>query len=290
MRSLLIASCLSALLGAPVGLALDTAGTNAAADPSHGTKVAEGGSAAKLTEAKSAETKPGDVKAADAKGTDAKASESKAADTKAAETKAGDAKATDAKTVESKGTETTPASTPKPEEGRGSTIVEIKTSEGLIKLELADKEAPVTVKNFVTYVNDKFYDGTIFHRVIDGFMIQGGGYALEADKLVEKPTKAPIVNEAKNGLKNMRGTIAMARTSDPNSATAQFYINQVNNNNLDYPSFDGHGYAVFGKVIDGIDVVDKIAKVKTGVKGGMPDVPLAEVKILSVQVVRAAGH
>lgn len=170
------------------------------------------------------------------------------------------------------------------------TVVEIKTTVGSIKVELADREAPVSVKNFLAYINDKFYDGLIFHRVIKDFMIQGGGYAMVNDKLVEKATKPPIANEAKNGLKNMRGTIAMARTQDPNSATAQFFINHVNNNNLDYPSFDGHGYAVFGKVIEGLDVVDKIAMVKTGVKGGMPDVPLTDVKIISMQLVKAASH
>lgn len=167
-----------------------------------------------------------------------------------------------------------------------NTIVEIKTTEGTIKLELDDKAAPVTVKNFVGYVNDKFYDGTIFHRVIDGFMVQGGGYVAEGDKLNEKPTKASIVNEGKNGLKNDKGTIAMARTPDPNSATAQFFINLVNNDRLNYPAPDGHGYAVFGKVTEGLDVVEKIGKVKTGIKAGMQDVPVADVKILSAVVVR----
>lgn len=178
----------------------------------------------------------------------------------------------------------------KPSGSALGTIVELKTSEGVIKIELNDKEAPITVKNFLSYVEDKFYDGLVFHRVIKDFMIQGGGYIVEGDRLVEKPTKAPIANEAKNGLKNNRGTIAMARTQDPNSATAQFYINHVNNNNLDHPSFDGHGYAVFGKVIEGMDVVDKIANVKTGVRGGMPDVPLNDVKIISIQTVKPAGH
>ncbi len=178
----------------------------------------------------------------------------------------------------------------KPSSGGGGTLVEIKTTEGVIKVELADKEAPITVKNFLAYVDDKFYDGLVFHRVIKDFMIQGGGYSMVNDKLVEKPTKAPIANEAKNGLKNIRGSIAMARTQDPNSATAQFFINHVNNNNLDYPSFDGHGYAVFGKVTVGLDVVDKIASVKTGVKGGMPDVPLTDVKILSIQLLKPASH
>lgn len=172
--------------------------------------------------------------------------------------------------------------------GAKGTVVELKTTEGSIKIELADKDAPITVKNFLAYVNDKFYDGTIFHRVIDGFMIQGGGFTASGDALNEKSTKAPIVNEAKNGLKNDRGTIAMARTSDPNSATAQFFINHVNNERLNHPDPDGHGYAVFGKVIEGLDVVDKIAKTKTGTKGGMGDVPLTEVKIVAAQVVQPA--
>ena len=170
--------------------------------------------------------------------------------------------------------------------GGAGTIVELKTSEGTIKLELADKEAPVSVKNFVAYVNDKFYDGTIFHRVIDGFMIQGGGFTAEGDKLTEKATKASIVNEGKNGLKNERGTVAMARTPDPNSATAQFFVNLVNNDRLNYPNPDGHGYAVFGKVIEGMDVVDKIGKAKTGMKSGMGDVPATDIKILSATVVK----
>ena len=123
----------------------------------------------------------------------------------------------------------------------GGTIVELKTSEGTIKLELADKQAPISVKNFLSYVNDKFYNGTVFHRVIDGFMVQGGGYTIAGDKLNEKPTKAPIANEAKNGLRNDRGTVAMARTSDPNSATAQFFINTVDNDRLNYPQPDGFG-------------------------------------------------
>ena len=178
---------------------------------------------------------------------------------------------------------------PKAEANKGGTIVEIKTSQGVMKVELADKEAPVTVKNFLGYVSDKFYDGTVFHRVIDGFMVQGGGFTVDGDKLTEKPTKATIANEAKNGLKNDRGTLAMARKRDPDSASAQFFINQVNNNNLDYPSFDGFGYTVFGKIVDGLDVVEKIAKVKTGVKSGMPNVPLADVKILTIRVVSAAG-
>lgn len=164
------------------------------------------------------------------------------------------------------------------------TVVEMNTSEGMITIELADKDAPVTVKNFVKYVNDKFYDGTIFHRVIKGFMIQGGGFVLEGNKLSEKSTGAPITNEAKNGLKNDMGTIAMARTSDPNSATAQFFINHVSNDGLNYPKPDGHGYAVFGKVTAGMDIVEKIAGTPTTMKGGMSDVPVKEVKILTMIV------
>ncbi len=167
-----------------------------------------------------------------------------------------------------------------------NTLVELKTSEGTIKIELDDKNAPISVKNFVSYVNDKFYDGTVFHRVIDGFMVQGGGYVAEGDKFNEKPTKASIANEGKNGVKNDKGTLAMARTPDPNSATAQFFFNLVNNDRLNFPSPDGHGYAVFGKVTEGMDVVEKIAKVKTGIRGGMQDVPAADVKILSAVVVR----
>lgn len=298
MRSLLVATCLTALLGAHQGFAADTATKPQAAVSSESAKSTEikpavAAKAPEVAKAGDAPKTDGNHPAA-AKTPAPKAPESAVAGAKVpaekapeAETKPAEAKATEAKPAEAvvKAPETV-----KPEENKGGTVVEIKTSEGTIKLELADREAPVTVRNFLTYVNEKFYDGTIFHRVIEDFMIQGGGYVVEGEKLVEKPTKVPIINEAKNGLKNNRGTIAMARMKDPNSATAQFYINQVNNSTLDYPSFDGHGYAVFGKVIDGIDVVDKVAKTKTGVKGGMTDVPLADVKILSIQVVRAAGH
>lgn len=137
----------------------------------------------------------------------------------------------------------------------------LETSLGNIVLELDAAKAPKTVENFVRYVNDKQYDGVVFHRVIRGFMIQGGGYD---DKLKERPTRAPIENEAKNGLKNQRGTIAMARTSAPHSASAQFFINHADNGFLDYPGQDGWGYAVFGKVVEGMDVVDKIAETPTG--------------------------
>jgi peptidyl-prolyl cis-trans isomerase A (cyclophilin A) len=170
------------------------------------------------------------------------------------------------------------------------TVVEIKTSEGSIKVELADKEAPISVANFVAYVNSKFYDGTVFHRVIDGFMIQGGGYTVDGEKLNEKPTKAPIANEAKNGLKNDKGTIAMARTSNPESGTSQFYINLVNNDRLNYPNPDGHGYAVFGRVIEGLDIIEKIGKTRTAIRFNMQDFPVADVKIISASVVKPTSH
>lgn len=141
--------------------------------------------------------------------------------------------------------------------------VVLKTSEGDITLELDEDKAPATTANFVTYVKDGFYNGTVFHRVIDGFMIQGGGFD---ENLTQKPTRSPIANEAYNGLKNTRGTIAMARTSDPHSATAQFFINTKDNAFLDQSS-QSAGYAVFGKVIDGMDVVDNIGKLPTGSKG-----------------------
>lgn len=138
--------------------------------------------------------------------------------------------------------------------------VRFKTNKGEIVVELNAKQAPVTVKNFLSYVDKKHYDGTIFHRVIEGFMVQGGGYALKDGKLEEKPTGKGIANESKNGLKNDRGTIAMARTADPNSATAQFFINVNDNAGLNFPS--NGGYAVFGKVVKGMDVVDKIVAVE----------------------------
>ena len=145
-----------------------------------------------------------------------------------------------------------------------STKVRLKTSEGNIVLELNAGKAPVTVANFLGYVKKKHYDGTVFHRVINGFMIQGGGFANTGGELVEKSTGKGIANEGQNGLKNERGTIAMARTSDPDSATAQFFINVADNSSsLDYPS--NGGYAVFGKVVEGMDVVDKIKAVPTGV-------------------------
>jgi peptidyl-prolyl cis-trans isomerase A (cyclophilin A) len=154
--------------------------------------------------------------------------------------------------------------------------VALETSKGTIVVELDREQAPVSTENFLAYVDDGFYDGTIFHRVISGFMIQGGGFDGAMNK---KATKPPIQNEAANGLKNDRGSLAMARTNDPHSATAQFFINHRDNNPLDYPSQDGWGYAVFGKVVEGMDVVDAIAAVRTGVKNGMRDVPMEEVVI-----------
>lgn len=161
-------------------------------------------------------------------------------------------------------------------------VVTMETSLGNIKIELFEKEAPISVKNFLGYVKSGFYSGTIFHRVINGFMIQGGGFTTD---LKQKATNSPIKNEAANGLKNDRGTIAMARTGAPDSATAQFFINVKNNDSLNRPNPDGFGYAVFGKVIEGMDVVDKIKSVKT-ITRGFPDVPEQQVVIRSVKVVK----
>jgi cyclophilin family peptidyl-prolyl cis-trans isomerase len=161
-------------------------------------------------------------------------------------------------------------------------VVVMKTSMGDITVELEKDKAPKTVENFLKYVDDKFYDGTVFHRVISTFMIQGGGHDAS---LVKKQTRAAIPNESKNGLSNARGTIAMARTSDPDSATAQFFINVKDNRNLDRSgdSPQQAGYCVFGKVIAGMDVVDKIKDVPTGVKNGMADVPTTAVVIESIR-------
>lgn len=167
----------------------------------------------------------------------------------------------------------------------GGKIVKVKlqTSMGDITLELDGEKAPATVENFVQYVKDGFYDGVIFHRVIDGFMIQGGGFTPD---MKQKPTRAPIKNEANNGLKNDVYTIAMARTPDPHSASAQFFINVKDNDFLNFsaPTPSGWGYAVFGKVIDGSDVVDAIAKVNTGNFGPFGDVPLEPVIITKAEV------
>jgi len=163
-------------------------------------------------------------------------------------------------------------------------MVVIKTSLGDIKVKLAADKAPLTVANFLSYAEDGHYNGTIFHRVIDGFMIQGGGFDAN---MRQKPTKAPVKNEAANGLANKRGTIAMARTMVVDSATSQFFINVKDNAFLDFqaPTPQGFGYCVFGEVVEGMDVVDKIKGVRTGVKAGMSDVPLETVEILSVSKV-----
>jgi peptidyl-prolyl cis-trans isomerase A (cyclophilin A) len=160
----------------------------------------------------------------------------------------------------------------------------LKTTAGDIVLELDAAKAPKTVENFLNYVKSGHYNGTIFHRVIGSFMIQGGGFDA---KMREKSTQAPIQNEAKNGLKNNTYTIAMARTSAPHSATAQFFINVADNDALNYPSRDGWGYAVFGKVISGMQVVDKIKAVRTGRSGMYDDVPLEPVTILSATVIKS---
>ena len=167
---------------------------------------------------------------------------------------------------------------PKP---AGPPVVVMETSKGVIKIELDPERAPKTVENFLAYVDDKFFDGTIFHRVRPKFMIQGGGFTPD---MREKPNRAPIKNESGNGLPNLRGTIAMARTGNPHSATSQFFINHIANELLDRKNAaDGWGYCVFGKVVEGLDVVDAIAAVPTGVKRGHADVPLEPVLIKSVR-------
>lgn len=164
------------------------------------------------------------------------------------------------------------------------TVVEIQTSQGLILVELNDKKAPDTVANFLNYAKRGFYNGTIFHRVIDGFMIQGGGFTPE---MAQKKTNAPIENEAANGVENKRGTIAMARTNDPHSATAQFFINVIDNDFLNFkaPSGSGWGYCVFGEVKDGMDVIDSIKSVPTGNHGFHQNVPANAVVIEKVEIV-----
>ncbi|MDX1433017.1 MAG: peptidylprolyl isomerase [Gammaproteobacteria bacterium] len=165
--------------------------------------------------------------------------------------------------------------------------VRLETTMGDIVIELDAARAPATVDNFLTYVNDGFYDGTIFHRVIDDFMIQGGGFTADMSR---KQTRAPINNEAANGLKNTRGTIAMARTRDPHSATAQFFINVADNPALDYtaPDARGWGYTVFGHVVEGMEVVDRIRAQPTGVRGRYRDVPESTITITRA-VVEGAG-
>jgi peptidyl-prolyl cis-trans isomerase A (cyclophilin A) len=161
--------------------------------------------------------------------------------------------------------------------------VKFATTLGDFVVELAPDKAPKTVDNFLQYVKDKHYDGTVFHRVIETFMVQGGGFT---PALEQKPTRAPVVLEAGNGLKNELGTIAMARTGEPNSATSQFFINVRDNPALDAPNPDGHGYAVFGKVVSGMDVISKIKMVPTGAKGPYRDVPVTPVVITSATIVR----
>jgi peptidyl-prolyl cis-trans isomerase A (cyclophilin A) len=164
----------------------------------------------------------------------------------------------------------------------------IKTSMGEITLELYPEKAPKSVANFLQYVSEGFYPGTVFHRVIGNFMVQGGGHTKEiySGGPGKKPTRTPVEIESKNGLKNDTGWVAMARTAQPNSATSQFFINTVDNANLNFPSFDGNGYTVFGKVIDGMKIVNAIRAVKTGNVGMFQDVPLEPVTIDAVSVIK----
>ena len=163
-------------------------------------------------------------------------------------------------------------------------MIKLTTNHGVIMLDLNAEKAPKTVANFLAYVEAGHYDNTVFHRVIKNFMIQGGGFE---PNMNQKPCKAPVENEAANGLKNKRGTIAMARTNDPHSATAQFFINTVDNDFLDFksPSGQGWGYCVFGEVVEGMDVVDKIRAVRTGNKGFHQDVPVEDVIIEKAEIV-----
>jgi peptidyl-prolyl cis-trans isomerase B (cyclophilin B) len=164
-------------------------------------------------------------------------------------------------------------------------MVKFHTNLGEFTIELDAEKAPETVKNFLAYAASGFYDGTVFHRVINNFMIQGGGFE---PGMKQKPTKSPIPNEAANGLKNENYTVAMARTGDPHSATAQFFVNVKDNGFLDYsaPNAQGYGYCVFGKVIEGKEVIDAIRKVKTGNRSGFQDVPLEEVIITKAEVLK----
>ena len=162
------------------------------------------------------------------------------------------------------------------------TSVEVITSMGSMTIELDEEKAPITAANFIQYVKDGFFDGTIFHRVIDGFMVQGGGFNPD---MSQKKTRDMIKNEADNGLKNDRGTLAMARTNDPNSATAQFFINHKDNDFLNYTGPGNPGYAVFAKLTDGLDVLDKIAAVKTTTKGHHDDVPAETITIDSAKII-----
>ena len=162
-------------------------------------------------------------------------------------------------------------------------MVEMRTSLGTMKIELYPEKAPKTAENFLRYAREGFYDGTIFHRVISGFMIQGGGFTPD---MLEKETRAPIANEASNGLKNVRGSLAMARTGDPHSASSQFFINTVDNPFLDFTAetVQGYGYAVFGQVVEGLETLDAIKKVSTGSRDGYDDVPVDPVVIESVRI------
>jgi peptidyl-prolyl cis-trans isomerase A (cyclophilin A) len=160
-------------------------------------------------------------------------------------------------------------------------VVVFKTSMGEIDIQLDPAHAPISTKNFLAYVDKKFYDGTIFHRIIPGFMVQGGGFTPD---MTEKPTDPPIKNEASNGLHNLRGTISLARTSDPDSATSQFFLNLVNNSDkLDPGMGDPSGYAVFGKIIKGLDVIDKMAQAPTTTKGPYGDVPVTDVVLITAR-------
>lgn len=163
----------------------------------------------------------------------------------------------------------------------GNPVVIMKTSMGNVEIELFQDKAPATVVNFLSYVNSGFYNGTIFHRVIGNFMIQGGGFT---PGMGEKKTLPPVKNEAANGISNLTGTVAMARTMEPQSATAQFFINVADNRFLDYksPTTEGYGYCVFGRVVKGMDVVERIKRVQTGNKGYFQDVPLQDVVIYSI--------
>jgi cyclophilin family peptidyl-prolyl cis-trans isomerase len=164
--------------------------------------------------------------------------------------------------------------------------VKFETTLGSFTLELNPEKAPKSVANFLKYVEDKHYDGTIFHRVIPGFMAQGGGFTKD---MQQKPTRVAVENEAKNGLRNVPGSVAMARTPDPHSATSQFFINYGDNRFLNAPGQDGWGYAVFGKVVEGMDVVNKMATVPTGVSNGMGDVPTTPIVITSARLVAPAA-
>lgn len=175
----------------------------------------------------------------------------------------------------------TAASTCSPHKKGNHRMIKLHTNFGVITLELDETKAPVTVKNFLDYAKSGHYDNTVFHRVIKGFMIQGGGFT---NGMKEKDTGKPIANEAKNGLKNKRGTIAMARTSDPHSATAQFFLNVSDNGFLDYPGQDGWGYCVFGHVTEGLEVMDKIEAVRTGRKSFHQDVPVEDVVIERAEI------